>query len=300
MFIMHSSTLFRLSFRVRAVNSVFKGEFSDVKELSTGHLILKDSINDIKLVKSGDNWAAFRWNKLQPTSSSALYGKTWTYRISYSDLDNQFAVYDQMTLINDDQSGDQITLNITNLSPGSRYTFRFNVQMGDMSGPNVLKHVDTSGKRLPTPNITSANVSPKSGTSIKLTWELPKDSKSQSFEYVVYYGLNFKELLRRNQNVTTDKTSITVDKLHACESYSFIVAIRGPRGFGPPSVPYVKSTKYSPGAPPKNLEVGLMKYYCFFLSLEKINFTPFFSFHRHCMTTVKMSLPYLGPQVAQL
>lgn len=42
----------------------------------------------------------------------------------------------------------------------------------------------------------------------------------------------------------------------SCESYSFAVAIVGPEGYGRPSQPVVKNTKFSPGAPPKNLQVS--------------------------------------------
>jgi len=44
---------------------------------------------------------------------------------------------------------------------------------------------------------------------------------------------------------------------HACQNYQFIVAIADERGYGPASVPISKTTKYSPGAPPKNLKAEL-------------------------------------------
>ena len=58
------------------------------------------------------------------------------YRVSYSILKNQFATYEDLQV---DNSADQVE--IKNLSPGSTYTFRFNVQMGPMSGPSVLLKV---------------------------------------------------------------------------------------------------------------------------------------------------------------
>ena len=59
---------------------------------------------------------------------------------------------------------------------------------------------------------------------------------------------------RRN---TTNSSSFTVRHLDACQSYSFVVAIVGDKGYGPPSAPLSKLTKYSPGAPPKNLKAEL-------------------------------------------
>ena len=60
-------------------------------------------------------------------------------------------------------------------------------------------------------------------------------------------------------------------KLHACESYSFVVAIVGPKGFGPPSNPVSTSTKFAAGAPPKNLQV--MNDNVFYLGLKFSKFS---------------------------
>ena len=60
------------------------------------------------------------------------------FRVSYSILTNQFAIYDDLHI---DNTEDQVE--IRNLSPGSQYTFRFNVQMNGMSGPSVLIKVCT-------------------------------------------------------------------------------------------------------------------------------------------------------------
>ena len=77
------------------------------------------------LVKTGDSWATFKWDKLSPSSESALYNdNTWTYRVSYSNSDNQFALHKQINLNNGDSKGSSITFNVTQLSPGSHYTFR--------------------------------------------------------------------------------------------------------------------------------------------------------------------------------
>ena len=129
-----------------------------------------------------------------------------------------------------------------------------------MAGPNIIRQVQTYGKTLPRPTIIEAAISQTSGTAIKLTWNLPNDTKKRSFTYGVYYGVNMVEMLTGGQRINTTKTTVTVKDLHACESYSFVVAIVGPAGsasgpYGPPSTPVEKSTKYNPGAPPKNLKV---------------------------------------------
>ena len=130
--------------------------------------------------------------------------------------------------------------------------------MGAMSGPSVLKKVLTKGKPIPQPQITGANLVPTSGTSIKLDWKLPEDTKSSrqiNWRYAVYYGTNDMKMVSEGPRFNTSQTNAKVSGLHACESYSFVVAIIGPKGFGPPSSPFTRATKFSPGAPPKNLQV---------------------------------------------
>ena len=117
---------FRLVFRVRAVNSEFKGPFSEPKEVIIGSSILEDSIQDLNLVKAGDTWAFFRWEKLVPGSKSPLYNdNSWTYRVVYTDQENHFAKFTPKILTNANSSSSTMSLNVTDLSPGSFYQFRY-------------------------------------------------------------------------------------------------------------------------------------------------------------------------------
>ena len=143
---------------------------------------------------------------------------------------------------------------------------RFNIQKANLAGPNSLKPVSTSGKPLPTPIDIEGQLSPTSGTSIKLSWNLPNDTKNRNYVYGVYSGVNYKEILTGDPVNTTD-TTIMIKGLHACEKYSFVVAIVGPQSFGPPSVPIAVSTKFSPGAPPKNLQVNSLFHYVYLFHL---------------------------------
>ena len=110
-----------VSFRVRAANSLFKGEFSDSAEISIGHSVLEDSINNIEIVDITDRTAVFKWSKIQPNGDESPLnsGKPWDIRISYSIMQNHFAFYPEIQVPND-----QVQTTIDNLSPGSVYTFR--------------------------------------------------------------------------------------------------------------------------------------------------------------------------------
>lgn len=155
---------------------------------------------------------------------------------------------------------------LTKLSPNTTYTLSVSAMNGDVTGPPKTVMVSTRGRSLPRPTITDARLTPDKGTSVKLTWELPKDDKRRGDRWVygIYYGTNSVDLLSRAKHVVSDgSTSFTVDGLAACESYSFLVAIvgeqaRGP--FGPPSRQVPVATKAMPGAPPKHLQAQVFEH----------------------------------------
>ena len=76
-------SIFRVTFRVRAVNSHFKGDFSEPKELEIGHAILQDAISQLEIVATADAFVTFGWKKLVAQDGSPLFGKSWYYRLSY-------------------------------------------------------------------------------------------------------------------------------------------------------------------------------------------------------------------------
>jgi hypothetical protein len=132
------------------------------------------------------------------------------------------------------------------------------VVIDGVAGPSERVMATTAGKSLPRPVISDAQVTPESGTSIKLTWKLPDDEKrTAGWTYGIYYGTNHEDLLLNGRRNVTDGQTFTVRHLDACQSYSFVVAVVGPKGVGLPSAPFTKLTKYSPGAAPKNLKAEL-------------------------------------------
>ena len=76
-------------------------------------------------MKAGDTWAFFRWEKLIPGAKSPLYNDdSWTYRVVYTDQENHFAKFTPKILTNANSSSSTMSLNVTDLSPGSHYQFR--------------------------------------------------------------------------------------------------------------------------------------------------------------------------------
>jgi hypothetical protein len=240
------------SFTVKAVNSHYTGLASDpfpfIYKVKNNEKVSGLEISG----QPQENSVTLRWKKMSGKSEIE-------YKIS-TKSDNLIAQYGEIVVKNSVADNEVIENIVGNLSPNTSYIFSVAVVVDGVAGPVERVLAKTSGKSLPKPIITDAQVSPESGTSIKLSWKLPDDEKrTTGWTYGIFYGANHETLLLSGQRNVTDGQSFTVRHLDACESYSFVVAIVGPKGFGLPSNVFTKQTKYSPGAAPKNLKAELDK-----------------------------------------
>lgn len=242
----------KYAFTVRAVNSLCAGNVSDVFEF-VYQVKNKFRVTGLKVVDlSKEDSVRLQWSR--PSSTD----KTLTYRVSTkSEIILAKQSYQTFNDANTKTDG-LVEYDVKNLSPDTSYILGVSVVEGDNVGPEVRISMKTIGKKFPKPIITDAQVSPESGISIKLTWELPEDEKRQSgWTYAIFYGTSEDDLLSNGLRNTTNENSFTVRHLEACQSYSFVVVIIKNESFGPPSAPFTRSTKYSPGAAPKNIKAKL-------------------------------------------
>ncbi|KAK9512535.1 hypothetical protein O3M35_000936 [Rhynocoris fuscipes] len=142
-----------------------------------------------------------------------------------------------------------------NVAPGVQYTFEVNAYNQDYEGVKSYITVETPGRELPVVPGLIVQVSKQLGTSAKLHWETPKDSRKEKWNYGIYYSKIPKALFDAVK-VQTTNTSATVHDLEACESYLFDISVIGPLGQGPLSTaPVSVVTEYNARAPPKNLAI---------------------------------------------
>ena len=239
----------KYAFIVKAVNSHYTGTAS--QPFTFVYKVLNmERVAGIEIDGTPtENSVTLKWKK-------SNLGNEVEFKVS-TKSDNIIAVYGDLVVKNQ-AIGDIIIANIHNLSPETSYVFGVAIMVDGVAGPSQRVVARTSGKSLPRPFITDAQVTPESGTSIKLSWCLPDDEKrTTGWNYGIFYGTNHEDLLLNGRRYVTNSSSFTVRHLDACESYSFVVAIVGPKGFSLPSSPFTKLTKYSPGAPPKNLKAAL-------------------------------------------
>lgn len=86
------------------------------------------------------------------------------------------------------------TVTVKNLAPGVRYTFEVNAFQNNYVGKVVSISASTTRTPLPiVPNL-QASLMKQQGTTVKLSWDLPKDTRKIKWQYAIYYGLNMQEL----------------------------------------------------------------------------------------------------------
>jgi hypothetical protein len=86
------------------------------------------------------------------------------------------------------------SITIDNLAPGAHYTFLVNAFKKTFVGPESRLQVITPGKTLPEVSSIQGKAVKEHGTSVKLSWDPPKDSRKVAWTYGVYYGIEEEEL----------------------------------------------------------------------------------------------------------
>ncbi len=234
-------------FYVKAVNTHYTGTASQPFPFVYKD---KERVSGLEVKSQSENSVVLQWKKLAG-------GDNIEYKV-ITKSDNLIALHRDLVVNNSASNSNVIEATVPYLSPNTSYVFSVAVFVDGVAGPSERVLARTTGRSLPRPKITDAQITPESGTSIKLSWQLPEDEKRTSgWTYGIYYGTNQEDMLLHGYKNTTDGFSFTVKHLTACESYSFVVAIVGDQGFSLPSAPFTKLTKYSPGAPPKNLKAEL-------------------------------------------
>ena len=240
----------KYSFMVAAVNNEFRGAPSEPSQpLEYTSNTVTERVTGLRVVGSAFN------DSVEISFDSS---PKQTYKISYKSR-NPFAFYDDIQHVGGEGGSSEVK--IDGLSPSETYTISVAVVSGKASGRPSRIEVTTSGRMLPQPIITDAQLGTL-GTTVKLSWKLADDEKrTGGWVYGIYYGTNAKRLLEnakaRAKTSTTKLTTHSLEGLGSCESYSFVVCIIGPNGTGPASKVYTKSTKFAPGDAPKNLRATI-------------------------------------------
>jgi hypothetical protein len=86
---------------------------------------------------------------------------------------------------------------VTGLSPGIPYTFEVMGYRRGYSGPPDHVRAATDGTELPRVLGLRAEVVKSQGTTVKLSWDRPKDIRKERWVYGVYYGFNMSDLMQR-------------------------------------------------------------------------------------------------------
>lgn len=82
--------------------------------------------------------------------------------------------------------------NVTDLSPGVRYTFEVSALRDPFIGPPSAAIATTTGDELLSVANLKASLVKSDLTTVKLEWSPPKDKRKLKWEYGIYYGVSLK------------------------------------------------------------------------------------------------------------
>uniref|UniRef100_A0A8D9B9P9 Sortilin-related receptor n=1 Tax=Cacopsylla melanoneura TaxID=428564 RepID=A0A8D9B9P9_9HEMI len=145
-------------------------------------------------------------------------------------------------------------ITVPNLAPKLNYLFEVNAFKKNFVGRSSVINVKTTGEPLPRITVLHAELAKAQGTTVKLSWDAPKDSRKVKWTYGIYYATSTKDLFLGHK-LSTEKLSYSIRDLGACESYSFSVGIVGPVGLSILSAPVNVHTEFNNRAPPKRINV---------------------------------------------
>lgn len=95
----------------------------------------------------------------------------------------------------DTQTTQSTTYTVEGLAPGARYTFEVAAVKKNYVGKVDSVSGTTKDQSLPVITITETNLMKSHGTTVKLSWDPPKNKKMK-WQYGVYYALNMQDVYK--------------------------------------------------------------------------------------------------------
>ncbi|XP_043197932.1 sortilin-related receptor-like, partial [Amphibalanus amphitrite] len=238
------------SFFVQAENSAMLSERSHSASVVFDADAVIAPLSEFRAVPAADGHGlTVRWQPL-PSAAGVL--------VTYRPADNRLVPAGEERV-----EGDTHQLELTGLSPGTRYEIVARGYRGRFTGPEYVTVATTGGRQLAAVANFTAELSPHSGTLVKLSWQPPPTEGSAGaaggsampLQYGVFWGTSMEQLYEGGVRQRTVETSTQATGLMACEDYLLLVAVVGPDGTGLPSEIGRVRTKFDAHAPPKNVTV---------------------------------------------
>ncbi|KAJ2951649.1 hypothetical protein O0L34_g13807 [Tuta absoluta] len=234
----------KYAFWVTAQNGAHTSESSEVSELIFEDIGDVDDLANVSMARLNQSAVYLEWHKIRGIEG---YLVSLSYPRNYQTPPSINTTSTNVTLTNL-PTGVQVYVNV--------YAFK-----GDIFGNPFTIPLPIVGEKDETLNVTAMLIKEK-GTTVKVSWSPPKADKykNKELEYQMYYShvkgsMSNSGMSHSDSGVITRNTSVTVDGLHACESYVFVAGLL----HGPLSAPVEIMTRENAKAPIKNLHAKFVE-----------------------------------------
>ncbi|XP_048483491.1 sortilin-related receptor isoform X4 [Plutella xylostella] len=225
------------SFWVTATNGAFTSESSAIATITFDELGDVDDIANVSMARLTDSSVYLEWHKIRGIEGFKVQLR----------LPMQYAKPPPVMT-------KEHNITLTDLPPGINILIDIMAYKGDIIGTPFTIKLKTAGVEHETLNFTAILLKEKR-TSVQLSWSPPKGKRysNKDLVYTVFYTDMMHRMvpgeIRNDTRITTRNTSVTIDGLHACESYIFTVSLE----HGPAARLYEIITRDNAKAPIKNL-----------------------------------------------
>ena len=171
------------SFWVKAKNREYESNTSSVVTLTFDGASNIDNIKGLEVVadKSTNSSITLLWQQVPDVDGYIIMPKS---PAPYPNLNH--------SVLNKNTD----TYTVTGLAPGVLYTFEVSARRKNYFGKPATVSGATKGIPLPSVSQLLGELVKAQGTTVKLSWESPKDSRKTKWQYAVHYAINMQDLYK--------------------------------------------------------------------------------------------------------
>lgn len=225
------------SFWVKSLNSLYTSNSSEVMYLTFDDGGDVDDLANVSMARLNASAVYLEWHKIRGVEGYLVQVR----------LPMDYAKRDPVKIQTNN-------ITITDLPPGVVLNIDIQAYKASIYGEPFTLPLKTEGEPDETLNLTAMLLKEKR-TSVHLAWDPPKGERYKNKELL--YEVHYSNVIRRlnpgdmsnDTKIITKNTSVQIDNLHECESYSFTVGLLG----GPLARMIEIVTRENAKAPVKNL-----------------------------------------------
>lgn len=167
------------TFYVVAKNKLYESPASATVTFQFDDAAIVDEVKDLKVEETTNNSVTLSWRKVNNAEGYIVMTRP---PVPYPSLPANTTLKNSITL--------------TPLAPGIKYIFEVSAFKKDFIGKNMMITANTNGNPLPSIANLYPHLVKSQGTTVKLTWDPPKNPPKFKWHYAIHYATKYSQLFK--------------------------------------------------------------------------------------------------------